>query len=100
LIAELLIISQETPPNCIRMNSGGDLDVRLDSGVGTNFASLTKTLEGKAEVKGSRDRVSLLFKGEVVLKAINHKSMPVIQEEKPTKAFSTRSEQSAELWHR
>jgi hypothetical protein len=41
-----------------------------------------------------------LFRGEVVLKAINHKSMPIIQEEEPTKAFSARSEQSAELWHR
>jgi hypothetical protein len=44
--------------------------------------------------------VSLLFKGEVVLEAINHKSMLVIQEEPPTKAFSARSEQSVELWHR
>lgn len=74
--------------------------MRLVPGVGTNLASLTKMLEGKAEVKGSRDRVSLLFKGEVVLEAINHKSMPVIQEEEATKAFSARSEQSAELWHR
>jgi hypothetical protein len=53
-------------------------NVRLVPWVETNLASLTKTLEGKAEVKGTRDRVSLLFKGEVVLEAINHKSMPVI----------------------
>jgi hypothetical protein len=75
-------------------------NVRLVPGVGTNLASLRKMLEGGAKVKGSGDRVSLLFKGEVMLEAINHKSMLVNQEEEPTKASSARSEQSAELWYR
>ncbi|GAQ79929.1 hypothetical protein KFL_000420010 [Klebsormidium nitens] len=75
-------------------------NVRLVRGVGANLASLTKMLEGGAEVRGSGSQISLLFKQEVVMQAINSDSMLIIQEEGNGQAFSVKEEQSAELWHR
>jgi hypothetical protein len=75
-------------------------NVRLVANVGANLTSLTKMLEGGAEVRGSRSQISLLFKQEVVLQAINSDNMLIIQEDGSGQAFTVKSEQSAELWHR
>jgi hypothetical protein len=43
---------------------------RLVLGVGVNLASLTKMLEGGAEIQGSGSKIDLLFHEEIVMQAI------------------------------
>jgi hypothetical protein len=75
-------------------------NVRLIPGVSVNLASMTKLLEGGAEIQAAGNKMQTSLKGIVLMQAVNSNGILQILEDKaPDVAFSVREEKGAEIWH-